>query len=51
MLLAQIAVTVKVLTGVSLAASLGVPDRVIMRQGGWKSVSSKKERIDTLKSP
>ena len=28
--------------GASLAASLGVPDRLIIRQGGWRSVSSKK---------
>ena len=28
--------------GASLAASLGLPDRLIMRQGGWKSANSKK---------
>ena len=31
--------------GASLAAALGVPDRLIMRQGGWKSVSSKNRYI------
>ena len=31
--------------GASLAAALGVPDRLIMRQGGWKSVSSKTRYI------
>ena len=29
----------------SLAAALGVPDRLIMRQGGWKSVFSKNRYI------
>ena len=32
--------------GASLAAALGVPDRLIMRQGGWKSVSSKDKHIE-----
>ena len=40
--------------GASLAASLGVPDRLIMRQGSWKSISSKnryiKESLDSLLS-
>ena len=40
--------------GASLAAALGVPDRLIMRQGGWKSVSSKngyiKESLPSLLS-
>ena len=31
--------------GASLAAALGVPDRLIMRQGGWKSISSKNRYI------
>ena len=31
--------------GASLAAALGVPDRLFMRQGGWKSVSSKNRYI------
>ena len=31
--------------GASLAAAPGVPDRLIMRQGGWKSVSSKNRHI------
>ena len=38
--------------GASLAAALGIPDRLIMRQGGWKSEESKnnyiKETRDTL---
>ena len=32
--------------GASLAAALGVPDRLIMRQGDWKSVSSKNRYIE-----
>ena len=40
--------------GASLAASLGLPDRQIMRQGGWKSANSKnryiKESRDSLLS-
>ena len=27
--------------GASLAAALGIPDRLIMRQGGWRSEKSK----------
>ena len=38
--------------GASLAAALGIPDRLIMRQGGWKQEESKnnyiKETRDTL---
>ena len=38
--------------GASLAAAFGIPDRLIMRQGGWKSEESKnnyiKETRDTL---
>ena len=38
--------------GASLAAALGIPDRLIMYQGGWKSEESKnnyiKETRDTL---
>ena len=40
--------------GASLAASLGLPDRLIMRQGGWKSANSQhryiKESRDSLLS-
>ena len=32
--------------GASLAAALGVPDRLIMRQGGWKSVLCKDRYIN-----
>ena len=38
--------------GVSLAASIGIPDRLIMRHGGWRSEGSKNryinESIDSL---
>ena len=31
--------------GASLAAALGIPDRLIMRQGGWKSEESKNNYV------
>ena len=38
--------------GASLAAAMGIPDRLIMRHGGWKSESSKnryiQESVDSL---
>ena len=36
--------------GASLAAALGVPDRLIMRQGDWRSVSSKNRYIKESKA-
>ena len=33
----------------SLAAALGVPDKLIMRQGSWRSVSSKNRYIEESK--
>ena len=36
--------------GASLAAGLGVPDRPIMQQGGWRSVSSKNRYIEESKA-
>ena len=36
--------------GASLAAALGVPDRLIMRQGSWRSVSSKNRYIRESKA-
>ena len=35
----------------SLAEALGVPDRLIMRQGSWRSVSSKNRYIRESKAP
>ena len=35
--------------GVSLAAALGLPDRLIIGQGGWRSVSSKNKYIKESK--
>ena len=34
--------------GASLAAALGVPDRLIMRQGSWRSVSSNRSKLYEL---
>ena len=36
--------------GASLVAALGVPDRLIMRQGSWRSVSSKNRYIRESKA-
>ena len=36
--------------GASLAAALGLPDRLIMRQGGWRSESSKNRYIKETKA-
>ena len=35
--------------GASLAAALGIPDRLIMRQGGWRSEKSKNNYIRETK--
>ena len=35
--------------GASLAAALGIPDRLIMRHGGWKSETSKNRYISESK--
>ena len=35
--------------GASLAAALGIPDRLIMRQGGWRSEESKNNYIHETK--
>ena len=36
--------------GASLAAALGIPDRLIVRQGGWRSEKSKHNYIRETKN-